>query len=371
MSGHDLNTQDFERLRAIGLTQAMLQRIALLEPPPPGSIDAQPMRVSEVQRDALTLHDGLDEHPARVRPALLGALSAEGDMLAVGDWVLAALATQGSPRGDWWVHARAAPLTRIARRTHDGRGGVVRQVIACNVDTALIVMGLDHDFNLRRLERYLALARIAGLGVLVVLTKADGCAEAGARLVQVGERLRPLEDAIAVDAREPRVRAAFEPWLGAGQTLALIGSSGAGKSTLTNTLLGRVVQDTGAVRDDDSRGRHTTTWRSLHRCAGGACIIDTPGLRTLRLDADADEIGATFDDVEALAAHCRFRDCLHQHEPGCAVRAGVSPERLASFHKLRREARRDSLTLLEKRQQLATWKMRARAAAARSRDKRG
>jgi ribosome biogenesis GTPase len=231
-------------------------------------------------------------------------------------------------------------------------------------------MGLDGDFNLRRLDRYLALVRTAGVGALVVLTKADHCVEVAARLRAVGERLRPSEDVIALDARDARQRAAFAPWLTEGQTLVLLGSSGAGKSTLSNTLLGEAVQDAGAVRVDDSRGRHTTTSRTLHRCAGGACIIDTPGLRTLRLDADAEAIGATFDDIAVLSQRCRFRDCRHEREPGCAVRQGVAPERLVSYHKLRREARRDSLSLLEKRQQIAQWKVRSRAAAERIKAKR-
>jgi ribosome biogenesis GTPase len=251
--------------------------------------------------------------------------------------------------------------TQIARRTNDGRGGVVRQTLVANVDTALLLMGLDHDYNLRRLDRYLALARTAGIDALVVLTKADGCADVASKLVQVGHRLRPAEDAVAVDGRNAGVRALFGPWLAHGRTVVLLGSSGSGKSTLTNTLVAAELQDTGAVRSDDSRGRHTTTARTLHRCAGGACIIDTPGLRALRLDAAADDIGATFDDIASLAAQCRFRDCRHAGEPGCAVRDRVAPERLSSFHKLRSEARRDSMTLLEKREQIATWKMRARA----------
>ena len=125
----------------------------------------------------------------------------------------------------------------------------------------------------------------------------------------------------------------------------LLGSSGAGKSTLTNTLIGSAVQDTGAVREHDSRGMHTTTARSLHRLPGGACVIDTPGLRTLRPDIDEATLAASFGDVETLAGQCRFRDCTHGDEPGCAVREGVDPDRLRNFHKLLRETRRDSMTL--------------------------
>jgi ribosome biogenesis GTPase / thiamine phosphate phosphatase len=150
----------------------------------------------------------------------------------------------------------------------------------------------------------------------------------------------------------------------------VLGSSGAGKSTLINTLAGNDVQDTGAVREHDSRGKHTTTARSLHRLPGGACVIDTPGLRALRPDTDEATLAASFGDIENLAMQCRFRDCLHGDEPGCAVRAGVPPDRLRNFHKLLREARRDTMSVLERRQVLAQWKARSRAGHARVKSKR-
>ena len=155
------------------------------------------------------------------------------------------------------------------------------------------------------------------------------------------------------------------------RSVVVLGSSGAGKSTLTNNLLGTEVQDTGAVRAHDSRGKHTTTSRSLHLLPGGACVIDTPGLRTLRPDADEATLAAVFDDVEALAAQCRFRDCRHVDEPGCAVRDGIDADRLRNFHKLLREARRDTLSMLEKQQQMAVWKQRGKAARVRAKFERG
>ncbi len=362
MSDHD---ERFSRLRAIGLAPPILSRLLAL----PEHEQLHPMRVTEVQRDGLSLHDGDGERRARVLPALPQRLAADNDALAVGDWVLA----ERSALGVWWVHARVPPSTQLARRSRSNAGtgeGLNRRVIVSNVDTVLLLMGLDGDFNCKRLDRYLTLARSAGVAALVVLTKADACAEPGARLIAVGERLRPAEDAIAIDARSPSIRAAFAPWLGQGQTLALIGSSGAGKSTLTNTLAGATLQSIGAVRSDDSRGRHTTSARTLHALPGGACIIDTPGLRTLRLDVDEDEVTGAFDDVARLALHCRFRDCQHRQEPGCAVRDGVARERLANYDKLRREARRDTMTWLERRQQLSVWKGRGRVAAARIKAKR-
>ena len=169
----------------------------------------------------------------------------------------------------------------------------------------------------------------------------------------------------------PAAAKELAPYLGLGQTLVLLGSSGAGKSTLTNTLLGRAEQDTGPVRADDSRGRHTTTARSLHPLAGGACVIDTPGLRGLRADTDESGLIASFADIVALAERCRFRDCQHDGEPGCAVRTQVDLDRLANFHKMRREIRRETMTVLDRRKQLAQWKARSRAAEQRMKMKRG
>jgi ribosome biogenesis GTPase len=358
------DTERLRPLRAIGLAAPLLNRLIALAPA--CEPHAQPVRVTEVQRDALTVHDGRGERRARALPALLQALAADSDALAVGDWVLAA----DNVHGECWVQARAAPLAQLARRTRGNGDGLQRRVLVANVDTALLVMGLDGDFNLARLERYLAMARAAGVAALAVLTKADGCADAGARLAVVGRKLRPSEDAFAIDARSSKAREAFAPWLGEGRTLVLVGSSGAGKSTLTNTLLDAPLQSTGAARDYDSRGRHTTTARTLFALPGGACIVDTPGLRTLRLDVDEDDVEAAFDDIARLALRCRFRDCTHGAEPGCAVRDGVARERLANYHKLRREAKRDALTVFERRAQVSLWKARGREAAVRTKAKR-
>jgi ribosome biogenesis GTPase len=232
-------------------------------------------------------------------------------------------------------------------------------------------MGLDHDYNPRRLQRYLALTRMAGVPAVVVLTKADLDPEAGLRqCAELQEQVRDGTPVLALSALDPQAPRALQPWLQPGQTLVLLGSSGAGKSTLTNALCAANLQDTGPVRAADSHGRHTTTVRSLHRAPGGACIIDTPGLRTLRLDGDEEALQHVFDDVARAALQCRFRDCQHQDEPGCAVRASVEPERLLSWRKLQREARRDQMSALERQRQLSEWKQRSRAGRERSRDKR-
>jgi ribosome biogenesis GTPase len=178
-------------------------------------------------------------------------------------------------------------------------------------------------------------------------------------------------DVHAVNATHPSAAEALRDYCVRGRTLVLLGSSGAGKSTLTNTLLGDNVQPTREVRAHDSRGKHTTTSRSLHPLPGGACLIDTPGLRTLRLDGDEASIARSFTDIDTLARECRFGDCGHQQEPGCAVRGNVDADRLRNYWKLKRELRRDSLTPLDRQRQLARWKVQGRAVKAKMKLKRG
>ena len=352
------------RLRAIGLSPALVQQFHAWAPK---AATSGPQRVTEVQREGVTLHDGLVEHDARMRPALRQQLTDQSDALAVGDWIWA----DCNVHGQWWVHTRLPPINQLARRLHDGRDKVTRTVIVSNVDTALLVIGLDGDYNPRRIERYVALVRMARVVPVVVLTKADLCADVQARVDEVQALLPSGAAAVALNALGDEPRLVLAPWLAEGQTLVLLGSSGAGKSTLTNALTGHADQLIGGNRAGDGRGRHTTTARSLHVVPGGACIIDTPGLRTLRLDGDADALGQVFDDITQLALNCRFRDCGHTDEPGCAVRAGVEPARLKSFQKLLREARRDTQTALERKVQVSQWKAHGRQAAARMAHKRG
>ncbi|MBL8351161.1 MAG: ribosome small subunit-dependent GTPase A [Burkholderiaceae bacterium] len=376
-----IETIDFEALRAIGLGEAMRRQLehGVADP------SARPMRVVEVQRDHLQLHDGHGEQRARCSPALLRDLADGDEALVVGDWVLA----RPDPQAGCWITCRLLPHNRITRRTTPGRASddgsrSRRQVLVSNVDTALLVMGLDHDFQLRRLERYLALVRLSGVAAVLVLSKADTVTPelAARRLAEAAEVLPQRMPALALDLRQSTAAAALAPWLQPGRTLVLLGSSGAGKSTLANTLANTLSQAslaggklagqaTGAVRADDSRGRHTTTVRTLLPLPGGACMIDTPGLRALRLDvADADDLAGAFDDVARLASRCRFRDCRHGQEPGCAVRDAVSGPRLRNFQKLLREAGRDARSVQERRAELALWKARTRAGSARARAKR-
>jgi ribosome biogenesis GTPase / thiamine phosphate phosphatase len=206
---------------------------------------------------------------------------------------------------------------------------------------------------------------------VVVLTKADLCEHTAERAQQVQALLPAHAAVLAVNALAPGAIESLAPWLTRGQTLVLLGSSGAGKSTLTNTLCGQTVAHTGANRGGDNRGRHTTTTRSLHPLPQGACIIDTPGLRTLRLDGDEQQLGQVFDDIAQLASACRFRDCRHEGEPGCAVRDRVSAARLKNYNKLLRELHRDSITALERKAQVQVWKARGRNARVRALAKRG
>jgi ribosome biogenesis GTPase len=256
-------------------------------------------------------------------------------------------------------------MNDLVRRTANG----TRQRLAANVDTALLVMGLDGDFNLRRLERYLMLAQSCGVAPVVVLTKGDLVHDADARAAQLVARIPASKPVVRVHSLVSRPADVLAPWTGAGQTLVLLGSSGVGKSTLTNTLAD-AHQDTGGVRKGDDRGRHTTTSRSLHLCAGGACVIDTPGLRAWQPDADEEDVGAAFGDIDALAAHCRFHDCSHVEEPGCAVRGVVDTDRLRNYHKLLREVRHAAATPLDRIAERSKWKVLNRMAKARAQAKR-
>lgn len=351
---------DFEALAALGLTPALASRAAVLETQRPCYL----ARVSEVHRETLSLHDAQDERSARALPRLARALADEETALAVGDWVIAHVDDFGAH----WVAARVPPTTHITRRDGDGR----RHPVASNVDVALLLMGLDLDFNPRRLERFLALVHDDRIVPVVVLTKADLAGDAlDERVAAARERIPRAVEVVAVNSTEPAAAGALRGYLDRGCTLVMLGSSGAGKSTLTNTLLGAHVQDTAAVRAHDGRGKHTTTSRSLHRLPGGACVIDTPGLRTLRPDGDESAVADSFAEVAALAAGCRFRDCRHDAEPGCAVREAMDGDRLRNYHKLLREMRRDAMTALDRQRQAAMWKARGKAAAARMRAKRG
>ncbi len=285
--------------------------------------------------------------------------------------------------GDWVVLRGVADGFALIdavlpRRSSFGRKAAGRatreQVIAANIDTAFLVVGLDNDFSPRRAERYLAAAWESGAAPVLVLNKLDLCAEPAAPMAEIG-RVAAGAPLHATSALRGDGMNALAAYCSPGKTIALLGSSGVGKSTLINRLLGDDVLPTKSVRAQDSRGRHTTTRRELLFLPGGAMVIDTPGLRELQLWDANEGVHTTFDEVETLARDCRFRDCRHRDEPGCAVRAAVArgeldAARLANLHKLQNE-----LAWLERRQDQGAalaekkrWKAIHRAANRLQRD---
>jgi len=299
-----------------------------------------PARVVSVHRDGFVVGTAEGERSAELSGRLRHRTTVEGERPAVGDWVAVRL-----PAGDGVSIVQAV----LPRRTHLSRkvpGALTAvQVVAANVDVVLIVAGLDGDYNPRRLERALVLAWDGGAQPAIVLNKADLLApsEVAAR-IRATEEVAPGVPVRAVSAATGEGLDGFTRSLAPGRTAALIGSSGVGKSTLVNRLLGADRQRTAAVRASDARGRHTTTHRELLRLPGGALLIDTPGLRELQLWAGPDALEGTFAEVERLAASCRFADCAHDGEPGCAVIGAVaegtlSSARLESYRKLQRELR--------------------------------
>ena len=253
---------------------------------------------------------------------------------AVGDWVLVERETRLLVRR----------LTRRMQLQRKAEGRRQAQLIAANVDTLLIVTSCNDDFNPARLERYLALAYEAGAVPVIVLTKIDQTAEP-ARYLRQAQALQTDLDAVMLNAKSPDAALTLARWCGPGQTVALVGSSGVGKSTLLNTLSEKSAEDaqpTGAIRAADAKGRHTTTSRSLHAIAGGGWVIDTPGMRTLHLSDVSAGLNTLFAEIVELASQCRFRDCTHAHEPGCAVQAATAdgtldPARLDRWRKLTEE----------------------------------
>ncbi|MFZ6819997.1 ribosome small subunit-dependent GTPase A [Undibacterium sp. Ji22W] len=352
---------DFASLRLIGLSPAIANQLHALAANFTEDTTLQAARISEIHRESLVLHNGHISLQARALPRLLHDLAADELSLAVGDWGL----LSGTADTNYQLIARMPALTHLARRDNEGR----LQALASNIDTALLVMGLDNDFNLRRLERYLALVQAAGVTPVVLLTKADMHAHAAAREAEVVQRLSASVPVFAINGLSTSTAELLSPWMSAGQTLILLGSSGAGKSTLTNTLASS-RQATGSVRAGDNRGHHTTTARTLHQCPSGACIIDTPGLRSLQLNLDEGALSASFADIDALTGLCQFRDCSHQSEPGCAVRAAIDEDRLKNYQKLLRETRRNQQSPLDKIAVRSKWKVLMRSVKERDKLKR-
>jgi ribosome biogenesis GTPase len=296
--------------------------------------DGRPARVSAVHKNTYVVVDEAGERGAIVSGHLRH--HAQDVWPTVGDWVVLVPDTEPA------VIAAVLPRSTCLQRKSAGRTSDA-QPLAANVDAILIVMGLDGDFNLRRLERALVMIEASGARPIVLLNKSDLARDPASQRREV-EAVAAGVDVHLMSALHGDGIEALAPVFVRGRTLALLGSSGAGKSTLVNRLLGADAQATRQVRAHDDRGRHTTTARQLFRLPSGALLVDTPGIREIQLLATEHGTGGVFDDIAGLSTACRFRDCLHESEPGCAVRGAIAegeldPARLESLRKLRAELR--------------------------------
>lgn len=320
-----------DRLRALGLTDAQADAAAAAHPA------LQLGRVAEDRRIHFLLYTAAGDLVGECLPELLrDARKGRSLRPVVGDFVVFRPATRTG--GLVTIEAVLPRKSQFVRKR--ARDELTQQVVAANIDVVFILTSMTEEFNARRLERYLSLSHEAGAVPVLVLTKPDLCDDP-APLLREARSLGNDVKVIAVNPREAAAADSLAPWLRPGQTLALLGSSGVGKSTLINCVLGRPRQREGAVRKD-GKGRHTTTTRHLFESPSGALLIDTPGMRELGLwDAEAG-VKEAFHDVEALASQCKFANCAHVHEPGCAVteavaRGELDPGRLDGFRKLRGE----------------------------------
>jgi ribosome biogenesis GTPase len=303
-----------------------------------------PARVIEEHRDRYSILDERGESRAEVSGRFQFTAFGRADYPAVGDWVAASDASFDGAR---IIHAVLPRLTTFSRKavlaggTASSGGRTDEQLLATNIDTVFLVSGLDNDFNIRRIERYLAVAWESGSRPVVLLNKADICDDV-ARYIAVVASSAPSVPILPVSAATGDGIEQLRQFLSVGQTVALLGSSGVGKSTIINRLLGEERQDTGGVRLDDSKGRHTTTRRELIVLPDGGMVIDTPGMRVLKLWGDESGLSRSFQDIEILMTSCRFADCGHNSEPGCAVREAIEAGkldagRLQNYLKLQKE----------------------------------
>jgi ribosome biogenesis GTPase len=352
-------------LDALGWCERLAQAFA-----PYAAASLQPARVSLEHTHIYRVMAEPAEWLARVSGRLRHRATGRPDFPAVGDWVAVE-----PPVGDGEARI-VAVLPRSSRFSRRAAGDrTEEQVIAANIDTVFLVGGLDRDFNPRRIERYLVVAWESGAMPVVVLNKAD-LVEDPERHVEEVRALAPTVPVHAVSCRNDQSLDVLRDYLGPGRTGALLGSSGVGKSTIVNRLVGHDLLRTRDVRVWDSRGRHTTTTRELVLLPDHGVLIDTPGMRELQLWETGEALTSAFADIDAIAGSCRFRDCRHSSEPGCAVRAavddgGLAVERLESFHKLLLEQeherrQQDQRAQLEQKRR---WKVLTKAANKRIKEK--
>jgi ribosome biogenesis GTPase / thiamine phosphate phosphatase len=325
--------------------------------------NAVPARIVAQQRKFWRVAGDFRECWAEASGKLRLAADEGADWPAVGDWVVVELHGTGSTA----VIQRVLPRRSQFVRKSSGKR-MEEQVIAANVDTALLVSALDGDFNPRRVERYLAQCWESGARPVIVLNKADACEEARGKAAEM-ERVAIGTGVCVVSARTGQGFGELEEFLRPGETLVLLGSSGVGKSTIANRLLGQTVREAQPVRESDNRGRHTTTMRELFVLPGGALLMDTPGLREMQLWDAEHGVAQAFADIDSLAAQCRFGDCRHEAEPGCAVLAALSAGTLdAARVENRRKILREQEFLRRKmdpearQEQKEQWKQIHRAA---------
>jgi ribosome biogenesis GTPase len=320
---------DLERL---GWTPALAESFAAAATP-----DLTPARVVLEHGRFYRVSTGATELRAVATGRLRHETATAAAMPTVGDWVAVRVDGQG-------LASIGRVLPRRSKFSRQGAGrGMGEQVVAANIDTVFLMMGLDRDFNPRRLERYLAVAAGSGAEPAVLLNKADLCEadQLAARMAEVAA-VAPGVPVLTISVRAEQGLETLRARLAPARTVALLGSSGVGKSTLLNRLAGSELQKTGVVGTQDGRGKHTTSHAQLFALPTGALVIDTPGLRELQLWEPETSVAGAFSDVQTLAEGCRFSDCRHTAEPGCAVRAAlaegrISADRLASFEKLRGE----------------------------------
>lgn len=321
----------FEHLRSIGWTAA---DAALL--PASFPVAGKIARVVSQHRSVYEVDDGIQVINAKIQPSLRKPDISQEQRPVVGDWVELLPEADGSQT----IHGFLPRRTALKR----GAAGVAQrtQVIASNIDFVLIVCGLDGDFNPRRVERYLAIVQESGARPIIVLTKADKHDHAENARRKIEKLAGADTPVLTLNAKSAAAIEMLAPFLTMGKTIVLVGSSGAGKSTLTNTLLGINKMKTGEVREHDSRGRHTTSHRALMRLPSGACLIDTPGMREIKLLGEEEPGESSFSDIETLSLACKFNDCQHRGEPSCAVQAAIDngcllADRFHSYLKLEAE----------------------------------
>ena len=328
---------NFQSLHELGWGSPLARQLVL-----DGDDALVPVRVLEVHRDKLRVAGESINNLIEV-PILAERTDDEGAP-TVGDWLLLDPGT---------LHfGRLLERQSLFKRRAAGTSGKT-QLIAANIDTVFIVSSCNKDFNEARLERYLVLAREANVFPVVVLTKAD-LSDSPESYAKRASRLLPSLLVETVNALDPDSVLKLAPSCGTGQTVVLLGSSGVGKSTLVNSLTQSDATATQSVRDDDDKGRHTTTGRAFYRLKDGGWLVDTPGMREIQLTDAATGISQVFDEIESLAAACRYGDCTHRSEPGCAVRSAIErgeldESRLTRWRKLEAEERRNSETLAERR----------------------